>query len=97
MQCTKINKKYLLSSILAVLICISAIVSAATIPAEAKAAPKLSAKSVTIAMGGSRTIKLYNAEQGKWVLRSNGVARIKKRSRKNCHLEIVVHCMKAGS
>ena len=93
MQCTKINKKSLLSSIIAVLICISAIVSASTIPVEAKAAPKLTAKSVTIAMGGSQTIKLYNAEQGKWVLRSNGVARIKKRSRKN----VTVVPLKAGT
>lgn len=77
---TKNDKRKIISSVLAVFMCFSTIMPITTIPAEAKAAPKLSAKSVTIAKGGKQTIKLKNGK-GTWTIKGNGVAKIKSKSK----------------
>ena len=82
-----------LASVLVALMFFAGIFAVSTTPAEAASGAKLSAGSVTVAMGGSRTIKLYNAKEGKWTLRSNGVAKIKKRSRQY----VTVVPLKAGT
>ena len=82
-----------LALVLAVCLCFTAAFSMAAVPAEAKAAPKLSAKSVKIAMGGTKKITLKNASKGKWSIEDNGVAVIKKKARKYA----TVKPLKAGT
>ena len=66
--------------------------AALTEPAEAKAPPKLSSKSVTLAMGGTQKIKLKNGT-GKWSIKGTGVIRIKKKTKKY----VTVAPVKAGT
>ena len=47
---------------------------------EAKAAPKLSTKSVTLAYGGKKTIKLSNGK-GKWTVAGDGVVTVTKQTK----------------
>ena len=51
-----------------------------TATAEAKADPKLSASSVTIAYGGKQTIKLKNGK-GTWSIDGDDVIKIKKKTK----------------
>lgn len=59
--------------------------------AAAKSKPKLSAKSVTVAMGGKQTIKLKNGK-GKWKVQANGVIRVKSKNKTS----ITIVPIKAG-
>ena len=83
--------KRTLSLILTLCMCLTGIVAFSSVPAEAKAKPKLSSKSVMIAMGGKQKIKLKNGK-GKWTIRNDGVATITKRTKKY----VVVKPLKAG-
>ena len=66
--------------LMACFVCFGGVMAGSTVTVEAKAAAKLSAKSVTIAMGGQKTIKLKNGK-GKWTIQGNGVAKIKKKTK----------------
>jgi len=71
-----------LSLMLAAIICFTGVVTlSATEAAAASKTGKLSAKSVTIAMGGAQKIKLKSGG-GKWRIKGNGVARISKKTEK---------------
>lgn len=59
---------------------------------EAKASPKLSASSVTIAYGGKQTIKLQNGK-GAWSIEGEDVIRIKKKTK----TQITVAPVKRGT
>ena len=60
--------------------------------AEAKASPKLSASSVTIAYGGNQTIKLKNGK-GTWSIDGDGIIKIKKKT----NTQITVAPVKSGT
>lgn len=59
---------------------------------EAKAAPKLSAKSVTLAYGGKHTIKLQNGK-GKWTVQGDDVVKVTKITK----TQITLAPVKAGT
>ena len=88
----KDNMRRLAATVLAVFMCISGIACLSTVKAEAKAPPKLSAKSVTIAKGGKQTIKLKNGK-GTWSIKGNGVAKIKSKTKTS----VTISPVKAGS
>ncbi len=87
-----VNSKRLLSSFLAIMMCITGALAFSAVSVEAKAAPKLSAKTITIAKGGKQTIKLKNGK-GKWSIQGNGVAKIKSKSKTS----VTITPIKAGS
>ena len=68
-----------ISSLLIVLVFAAFGLMLQTSTAEAKASPKLSAKSVTLAYGGKQTIKLQNGK-GKWSVEGDGIIKIKKKT-----------------
>lgn len=82
----------ILSLILTVCVCLTGILAVSAFPAEAKAAPKLSSKSVMIAMGGKQKITLKNGK-GSWKVKSNGVVKISKKTKKY----VTVKAVKAGT
>lgn len=89
------NKAFsrILALVLAACVSFAGTFAASAFPAEAKAKAKLSAKSVTIAMGGTQKITLKNAKKGKWSIQGNGVAAIKKKTKKY----VVIKPLKAGT
>lgn len=91
-----IYRKKLLSRFLtlsvSLMMALAGVLAFASVPAEAKAAPKLSAKSVTIAKGGKQTIRLKSGK-GSWTIKSNGVARIKSRTKTS----VTIIPVKAGN
>lgn len=78
--------------LLSVMLAVAGAFSLASVPVEAKAAPKLSAKSVTIVKGGKQTIKLMNGK-GNWTIKANGVAKIKSKTKTS----VTVTPIKAGN
>lgn len=79
-------------SLLAIIMCVIGILTVSSLTVEAKAAPKLSAKSVTIAKGGKQTIKLKNGK-GNWTIEGNGVAKIKSKTKES----VTIAPVKAGN
>lgn len=66
--------------LLVVCVCVTTSFAVSTVPAAAKAKPKLSAKSVMIAMGGTKKITLKSGK-GSWSIEGNGVARLKSKKK----------------
>jgi len=86
-----VMKNRIVAFLLVVCVCITMLFAASTVPASAKAKPKLSAKSVVVVMGGAKKVTLKNGK-GKWIIQGNGVARLK--SKKKTSVTIVP--LKAG-
>lgn len=84
--------RHILVFVLTACVFMSGAFTLVTVPAEAKSTPKLSSKSVPLAMGGTQKIKLKNGS-GKWSIKGTGVIRIKKKTKKY----ITVAPVKAGT
>ncbi|MBR3124208.1 MAG: hypothetical protein IKF42_02070 [Mogibacterium sp.] len=77
-------KKHIKRTLSLMLVCCLAVAGAlafSTTMTEARSEPKLSAKSLTLAMGGSHKISLKNGN-GTWSVQNNGVVRISKKTKK---------------
>ena len=77
---------------MAICVFCAGVIALSAVTVEAKASPRLSAKSVMIAKGGRQTIRLSSGK-GKWTIKSNGVAKLSKVTKKS----VKVVPLKAGT